>query len=311
MSKIVACNLEALRTARGLSQRALAEAAGITRQAVSAIENGRVQPSVGIALGLARALGTSVEELFATALPPPPRRFDAVAREYLALEPAHHGLPAVYVAGCDVAAGLLARHATLRERDSRVSWLPMTNRAALEELRRGRVHAAVVHGAIPRSFGDAYARFHLATTEEGWLLARENPLRVRRATDVARKGVRLVNRPAGSGARQLMDEQLRRAALDPRRIEGYEREVPGQLDAGRAIAHGFADVAVGMASIARIYDLDFLALREERCALLVARGALETAPIRTLLDTLRSQPYRLDVQALDAYDVTKMGEPIA
>ena len=299
-----------MRAARGLSQRALADAAGITRQAVSAIERGRVQPSVGIALALARALGTSVEELFAVPEPAPPQ-FEAVAREYLALEPAHSGLPVVYVAGCDVAAGLLARHATLRERDARVVWLPMTNRAALEELRRGRVHAAVVHGATARAIGEGFERFELATTEEGWLLARDNPLRVRRAADVARKDVRLVNRPAGAGARQLMDEQLRRAALDPRRIPGYEREVPGQLDAGRAIAHGFADVAVGMASIARIYNLDFLALRAERCAFVVAGDAIESAPVRALLQTLRSQPYRLDIQALDAYDVTRMGERIA
>jgi molybdate-binding protein/DNA-binding XRE family transcriptional regulator len=311
MAKIVACSLEVTRTARGLSQRALAEAAGITRQAVSAIENGRVQPSVGIALALARVLGTSVEELFASAPPPSPARFESVAREYTALEPSHHALPVVYVAGCDVATGLLARHATLRERDTRVLWLPMTNRAALEELRRGRVHAAVVHGAIPRAVGEGYVRFELATTEEGWLLARDNPLRLRRAADVARRGVRLVNRPVGAGARQLMDEQFRRAALDPQRIAGYAREVPGQLDAGRAIAHGFADVGVGMASIARIYGLDFLALREERCALVVAREAVETQPVRALLETLRSQPYRLDVQALDAYDVTRMGERIA
>ena len=58
-----------MRIARGLSQRALADAAGITRQAVSAIERGRVVPGVGIALALARVLGTSVEELFAAAPP--------------------------------------------------------------------------------------------------------------------------------------------------------------------------------------------------------------------------------------------------
>jgi putative molybdopterin biosynthesis protein len=311
MSATVASALERVRTARGLSQRALAEAAGVTRQAVSAIENGRVQPGVGIALALARVLGASVEELFASPAGLSAPRFEAVAREYTALEPSHGALAPVYVAGCDVATGLLARHATLRERETRVLWLPMTNRAALEELRHGRVHAAVVHGVMPRAVGAAFERFELATTEIGWLLARNNPLRVRRAADIARKGVRLVNRPAGAGARQLMDEQVRRAALDPRRLAGYEREVPGQLDAGRAIAHGFADVAIGMASIARIYDLDFLALREERCTLVVSRAAIETTAVRALLETLRSQPYRLDVQGLDAYDVTKMGERIA
>jgi molybdate-binding protein/transcriptional regulator with XRE-family HTH domain len=312
MARIVARNLEAVRTARGLSQRALAEAAGITRQAVSAIEAGRMQPGVGIALALARALGVTVEELFAAPAGPPPRAFENVAREYLALEPTQSVLPAVLVAGCDVTTGLLARHAVLREREMRVMWLPMTNRAALEELRRGRVHAAVLHGASKsRAAGDEYERFELAKTEEGWLLARDNPLRVRGAADLARRGVRLVNRPAGAGARQLIDEQFRRAQLDPHGVAGYDRELPGQLDAGRAIAQGFADVAVGMASIARIYGLDFIPLREERCVLVVSRRASSAPEIRVLLDTLRSQPYRLDVQALDAYDTTAMGERIA
>ena len=255
MARIVACSLQAVRTARGFSQRALAEAAGVTRQAVSAIEAGRMQPGVGIALALARVLGVSVEELFAAPAGPKPRAFENVAREYLALEPTHSALPAVLIGGCDVTTGLLARHAMLRERELRVLWLPMTNRAALEELRRGRVHAAVLHGAVrSRAADDDYERFELAKTQEGWLVSRGNPLRVRGVADLARRGARLVNRPAGAGARQLIDEQFRRAQLDPHAVAGYDRELPGQLDAGRAIAQGFADAAVGMASIARIYN---------------------------------------------------------
>jgi putative molybdopterin biosynthesis protein len=307
MSGIVASSLERVRTARGITQRVLAEAAGITRQAVSAIENGRVQPSVGIALALARVLGTSVEELFGVSLAPRVDVFEDVAREYTVLEPS--GLPTVFVAGCDVATGLLTRHAMLRERESRILWLPMTNRAALDALRRGRVHAAVVHGAAIKS--DLYERFEVATTEEGWLLARGNPLRVRGAADLARRGVRLVNRPAGAGARQLLDEQLRRVRIDPCRVQGYGREVAGQLDVGRAIAQGFADVGVGMTSIARIFMLDFIPLREERCTLVVPRHSVRAPEMRALLDTLHSQLYRRDVATLDAYNVCRTGERIA
>jgi putative molybdopterin biosynthesis protein len=307
MSRIVASGLEQARSARGLTQRTLGEAAGITRQAVSAIERGKVQPSVGIALALARALGTSVEELFGAPDSPKPHIFDDVSREFTALEPT--GLPTVFVAGCDVATGLLTKHAMLRQRELRVLWLPMTNRAALEALRRGRVHAAVVHGAAIKN--DGYERFELATTEEGWLLARGNPFRVRAAVDLARKRMRLVNRPAGAAARQLLDEQLRRARIDSQHVDGYEREVAGQLDAGRAIAQGFADVAVGMASIARIFSLDFIPLREERCALVVPRHSLRAPDVRALLDALQSQPYRRDVEALDAYDMRRTGERIA
>lgn len=50
--------------ARGLSQQQPAGVAGVTRQAVSAVESGHCDPSLRVALGLARALGVSIEELF-------------------------------------------------------------------------------------------------------------------------------------------------------------------------------------------------------------------------------------------------------
>ena len=52
------------RLARGLSQGALADMAGVTRQSISGIESGRWSPSLEVALALAAALGTSVEALF-------------------------------------------------------------------------------------------------------------------------------------------------------------------------------------------------------------------------------------------------------
>ncbi len=52
------------REARGLSQVALAERVGLSRQSVSAIEAGRATPAVDVALRLARALDCRVEELF-------------------------------------------------------------------------------------------------------------------------------------------------------------------------------------------------------------------------------------------------------
>ncbi|TVR00086.1 MAG: transcriptional regulator [Spirochaetaceae bacterium] len=61
----VISNLRDQRTAAGLTQAQLAEAAGVTRQTIIAIEKGNYTPSVLLALKLARILGTAVEELFA------------------------------------------------------------------------------------------------------------------------------------------------------------------------------------------------------------------------------------------------------
>jgi putative molybdopterin biosynthesis protein len=59
--------VRAFRDARGLSQVALAERSGLTRQSIGAIEAGRAVPAVDVALRLARALGCQVEELFGAA----------------------------------------------------------------------------------------------------------------------------------------------------------------------------------------------------------------------------------------------------
>jgi molybdate-binding protein/DNA-binding XRE family transcriptional regulator len=52
------------RFARGLSQGALADVAGVTRQSISGIESGRWSPSLEVALALAAALNMTVEDLF-------------------------------------------------------------------------------------------------------------------------------------------------------------------------------------------------------------------------------------------------------
>jgi len=48
----------------GLTQAELAEQVGVSRQTIISIEKGHYEPSVRLALGLARILGCSVETLF-------------------------------------------------------------------------------------------------------------------------------------------------------------------------------------------------------------------------------------------------------
>ena len=60
------------RQARGISQEQLAGMAGVSRQAVSAVESGLSDPSLRVALALGRALGLTVEELFGPGSPVSP-----------------------------------------------------------------------------------------------------------------------------------------------------------------------------------------------------------------------------------------------
>lgn len=56
-----------LRTQKGLSQRQLGEATGVTQGAIGHIENGNKEPSLQLAVLLADALGTTVNDLVSIA----------------------------------------------------------------------------------------------------------------------------------------------------------------------------------------------------------------------------------------------------
>jgi putative transcriptional regulator len=53
-----------LRQAAGLSQQALGEHLRVSRQTVIAIENGRYDPSLPLAIAIARHFHSTVEEIF-------------------------------------------------------------------------------------------------------------------------------------------------------------------------------------------------------------------------------------------------------
>ena len=56
--------LRVLRAERRWSQAELAERLGVSRQTINVIENGRYDPSLGLALKIGELFGKHVEEIF-------------------------------------------------------------------------------------------------------------------------------------------------------------------------------------------------------------------------------------------------------
>lgn len=57
-------SIRSLRKAAGLTQEDLVQALGVTRQTINAIENDKYDPTLGLAMRLARFLNTPVEDIF-------------------------------------------------------------------------------------------------------------------------------------------------------------------------------------------------------------------------------------------------------
>jgi putative molybdopterin biosynthesis protein len=131
--------------------------------------------------------------------------------------------------------------------------LPCSSGKALASLAEGSVHAAGVHLRDPQSADYNFApvrraigrrrRMRLvnfARWEVGLVTSQGNPRGIRNFCDLARPNVKIVNRDRGSGARQVLDEVLADAALNPEAMAGYRDEVGGHLDVAGAVHAGHA-----------------------------------------------------------------------
>lgn len=56
--------LKAARAARDMTQQALADAVGVSRQTINAIEKGECNPTVKLCIVICRILGRTLDELF-------------------------------------------------------------------------------------------------------------------------------------------------------------------------------------------------------------------------------------------------------
>ena len=56
--------LKSARAAKDMSQKDLADAVGVTRQTVNAIESGDYNPTINLCRAICKALGKTLDELF-------------------------------------------------------------------------------------------------------------------------------------------------------------------------------------------------------------------------------------------------------
>jgi putative molybdopterin biosynthesis protein len=164
---------------------------------------------------------------------------------------------------------------------------------------------------VERVLGDRdVAVVRLVHRDQGLIVAAGNPLGIDGIEDLAREGVRYVNRQRGAGTRVLLDHELTRAGIGPEAVEGYAREEHTHLAVAAAIAAGRADCGLGVLAAARAFGLGFVPVTQEPYDLVLDAAGVEDpvlAPLWALLDDLR---FRRHVEALGGYATAEMGRRI-
>ena len=189
-------------------------------------------------------------------------------------------------------------------------------------IRRGEAHAAGCHlldttdGSYNRSFIKKYfpkCGVHLVSCvgrQQGLMVAKGNPLNIQKFSDIARNGIRYVNRQNGSGTRILTDYLCKQEKLDTASIYGYDREELTHTSVAAQIASSSADAGMGIYSAAKLYDLDFIPICIEEYDLIIPDHAWDTPMVGQLLSILKSDAFREKLLRLGGYTLENPGEVI-
>jgi molybdate-binding protein len=161
--------------------------------------------------------------------------------------------------------------------------------------------------------GQSVVLVTLGNWEAGLVVAKGNPRAIRSGEHLGRRGLKLVAREPGSGARRRLDAELARApgSRDPEtKLPSRALSATSHLEVAHAVAIGAADVGLATRDAALAFGLDFVPLAEERYDLALPREALSDARVSRLFDALTSAPFRHELDAL-GYDTKTTGTQVA
>jgi transcriptional regulator with XRE-family HTH domain len=323
----------------GLTQAELAARAGVSRQLVAAVEAGQNSPAVDAALGLAGALATTVEDLFAgapdavvSALGPAlgegvPLKVGQVGDRLVAAELADHGVAGagwakpdgamrdgrlrlfvgasprgLVLAGCDPALGL-AEAMLEGLGSSSLLALSAATGTGLDALGRGGVHAAVVHGPGDRLPVPPVAviRLHLARWQVG--LAVAPALRRRSLETLLRGKAPIAQRDPAAASQQAFERAAARVGTP---VPPSGPLAGGHIEAAR-IATTLGCAAVTTEAAARAFGLHFLALEEHVVQIWMAERWRDHPGVEALGNLLTTAAFTERVAQFGGYDLGGCG----
>lgn len=215
----------------------------------------------------------------------------------------------------DEAAELMRR----RWHDADVASSHVGSMGGILAVKRGEAHLAGIHLLDEASgrYNEAYVAKHFpkggvklvecVQRVQGLMVRPGNPLGIAGLQDLAKLGMRYVNRQKGSGTRILCDYICKREGLASSAIYGYDREEFTHTAVAALIAAGSADAGLGIYSAAKLYGLDFIPVCTEQYDLLAAEDAWELPMVRRLLETLQSPEFAARLTEMGGYTLGHPG----
>jgi molybdate-binding protein len=192
----------------------------------------------------------------------------------------------------------------------------------LRALRRDLCHLAASHlmqedeseynfAYASEELGSLPAVVNFCRREQGIIVPTSNPKKIASVADLGQPGLRIVNRPLGTGTRLLLDRELDKAGLKGEKIEGYTHEVQRHLDVGLEVLAGRADAGPGIRPVAALLKLGFIPLRWERFDLMASKERFFEEGVQRFLGLLHEPKFhRMVKDGFEGYDLSLSGKMV-
>ncbi|PKG22310.1 helix-turn-helix transcriptional regulator [Niallia nealsonii] len=156
----------------------------------------------------------------------------------------------------------------------------------------------------------SYIVIRFITRQAGLYVEAGNPKNIKNWSDLDRSDIKIINREVGSGARVLLDEQLKINKINKNSVNGYQHECTSHYSVAAIITQGKADVGVGIERASHYSKgIDFIPLIKEDYDLVILKTEQNYELIKLLSILLNSQQLKEELQAI-GYDVTSTGKII-
>lgn len=228
------------------------------------------------------------------------------------------------ICGQDMTLDILARHLERKFPHARFLRQYIGSIDGLMALYRGMANVVTAHlwDSDTNEYNTPYVRrmlpghraliINMVYRAEGFYVAKGNPKKILTWADLARSDLRFVNRERGSGARVLLDEQLRLQEIAHHQVNGYSNEEMSHVAVASKIARGEADVGLGIEKAAQqVNNVDFVSLQIERYDLVIRKEDIDKPYFQALMAILKSVAFRNEVLGIGSYDISHMGEIMA
>lgn len=156
--------------------------------------------------------------------------------------------------------------------------------------------------------GKTMALIKVVGRSQGIMVTKGNPHSIKSIKDIAMYSYPFANRQRGSGTRVLFDYLLKQNKISTTSIVSYEKEYNTHLAVAVAVENNVGYAGLGIGSVAKLMNLDFIKVGQEEYDFLTTVENLEDERIKKLIALLKSDTLKQKFDSFGDYSTDRLGE---